>query len=275
MKIWTLSDLHCEFAPWEPPAIPDADVCVLAGDIAKGGIQSIEWARYHIGKHMPCVQVFGNHEYYGSSIERESKLGMDYSQNAGVHLLENSSVVLDGVRFLGATMWTDYNLFAKGDPGGQMQARATARFGIQDHQSITLRDFSRDRFAPEDAQAFHEASLAWLEGELATEHDGDTVVITHHCPSPQSVATRFQRELLSAAFASDLEPLIERYQPSAWIHGHTHDSYDYEIGATRVICNPRGYPAEKRANLQEPENAAFNPAMVIEIGEPRPKPPGM
>lgn len=275
MKIWVLSDMHTEFGPWEPPTIPDADVCVIPGDIAAGAVQAIDWCREHVLPHMPIVTVLGNHEFYGSNIERELKLGREYAPHAGVHLLENSSVIIDGVRFLGCTLWTNFDLLANGDPGAQMTALAASRAGMNDFQRIKLKDFSKDRFHPEDARDTHQHSVAWLESQLATEFVGDTVVVTHHCPSPQSVHPRFRRELLSASYASDLEPLIERYQPALWLHGHTHDSYDYSIGATRVLCNPRGYPPEKRAKVQTPENTAFDPGLVAEIGGYTPKPPGM
>lgn len=275
MRIWTLSDIHTEFGTWAPPTIPDADICVLAGDIAAGAVPAIDWSHEHVLPHMPVVQVLGNHEFYGSSIERELNLAREYAPRAGVKLLENEAVVLDGVRFLGCTLWTDFDLLAKGNPGGQQTALAAARSGMNDFARIKLRDFSKDRFHPEDAKAMHEASVAWLEAELATPHDGETVVVTHHGPSPRSVHQRFAADPLTASFASDLEWLIERYQPSLWLHGHTHDSYDYDIGATRVVCNPRGYPPERRAKVQTPENLAFDPAMVIEVGEPKPKPPGM
>lgn len=271
MKIWTLSDLHTEFASWEPPAIPDADVCVLAGDISAGAMSALDWAREHIQPHMPVIVVLGNHEFYGSSIERELNLAREYAPRVGVKLLENEAVVLDGTRFLGCTLWTDFNLIARGNPSDQMTALAAARSGMNDFQRIKLRDFSKDRFHPEDARAMHEASVAWLERELATPFDGETVVVSHHCPSPRSVHPRFAGDPLTASFASDLEPLIERYQPNLWLHGHTHDSHDYAIGATRVVCNPRGYPPERRSKVTTPENAAFDPGLVVELGEPKPK----
>ncbi len=271
MKIWTLSDLHTEFGPWSPPEIPDADVCVIPGDIAAGAMAAIDWCKAEVLPHMPVVTVLGNHEFYGSSIEREVNLAHEYAPRAGVQLLENSAVIIDNTRFLGATLWTDYDLFAAGSPGIQQMSLAAARSGMNDHQRIRLRDFSKDRFHPEDARAKHEVSLAWLERELATPFDGDTVVVTHHCPSSRSVHPRFAGDLLTASFASNLDWLIEKYQPALWLHGHTHDSHDYSIGATRVVCNPRGYPAERKAQDQTPENAAFDPSLVVEIGEPRPK----
>jgi Icc-related predicted phosphoesterase len=87
------------------------------------------------------------------------------------------------------------------------------------------------------------------------------VVVSHHAPSPRSVAPRYGADLVSAAFASDLESLIEHYEPDLWIHGHTHDSFDYQLGRTRVVCNPRGY-VSSQGNL---ENSRFDPELIIEI----------
>ncbi|HEY8578170.1 MAG TPA: metallophosphoesterase [Devosia sp.] len=271
MRIWTISDLHTEFGPWEPPNIPDADVCLLAGDIAKGAVRSIDWIKTNILPHMPAVMVLGNHEFYGSSIQRELRLAREYAPVAGVHLLENSGVEIDGVRFLGATLWTDYDLYAKGDERLLDRYMDIANKGMNDHQTIKARDFSTIPFEPEHARAIHLQSVAWLDEALSEEHDGPTVVVTHHLPSNLSVADRFRDETLSAAYASNLDWLMEKHGPALWAHGHTHDSCDYEIGSTRVLCNPKGYPPEKRARVQRDENPDFDPGLVVEIGEPRPK----
>ena len=103
MKIWTLSDLHLDHSPWEPASIPDAGICVIAGDILQGAVPSLEWIRHEILPHMPCVCVLGNHEFYGSSIERERALAAEYASHSGIHLLDDSSVEIDGVRFVGST----------------------------------------------------------------------------------------------------------------------------------------------------------------------------
>jgi Icc-related predicted phosphoesterase len=110
---------------------------------------------------------------------------------------------------------------------------------------------------PVDARQAHQATRRYLESELAKEHDGPTVVVTHHAPSPLSVAPRFLGSPLNPAFASDLTDMIWQYVPDMWIHGHVHDSFDYLLGDTRVIANPRGYGDE---------NGSFDPMLVVEIG---------
>ncbi|HEX7580609.1 MAG TPA: metallophosphoesterase, partial [Thermoanaerobaculia bacterium] len=113
---------------------------------------------------------------------------------------------------------------------------------ILDHARIALDNGSR--FLPADARRLHAASLSWLEEALAQPFDGTTVVVTHHAPSPQSVAPHFTGDPLSPSFASDLTGLIERTRPALWIHGHTHHPVDYQVGATRVLSNQWGYPKE-------------------------------
>jgi Icc-related predicted phosphoesterase len=100
----------------------------------------------------------------------------------------------------------------------------------------------------------------WLGQALATPHAGPTVVITHHAPSPRSIHPRFEESILNACFVSDLEHLLGQERVELWIHGHTHDSFDYRVNGTRVLCNPRGY-ARDGVN----ENASFNPGLTIEV----------
>ena len=133
-----------------------------------------------------------------------------------------------------------------------------------------MRDFSRIRineadarlFSPDDAAALFERDARWLDARLDTKHDGPTVVITHHAPSRQSVHPRFANSLLNAAFVSDAERLLGGDRARLWVHGHTHDSFDYLVNGTRVVCNPRGY-AKGGVN----ENPRFDPHLLIEVDE--------
>jgi Icc-related predicted phosphoesterase len=80
-----------------------------------------------------------------------------------------------------------------------------------------------------------------LAKSLSQPFSGKTVVVTHHSPSSRSVAQRFAQDLLTPAFASNLEEMMGSHRVALWIHGHMHDPFDYEIFGTRVVCNPRGY----------------------------------
>ena len=116
-------------------------------------------------------------------------------------------------------------------------------------------------FTPDDAAALCRADTQWLENRLAEPHAGPTVVITHHAPSRQSIHSRFAGSPLNGCFVSDLEHLVGGERVQLWVHGHTHDSFDYTLNGTRVVCNPRGY-AKDGVN----ENPLFDSNFVVQIG---------
>ncbi len=247
MKLHVLSDLHVEFEDFSPSETR-ADIVVLAGDIGVG-TGGIEWAAQQF-PDMPVIYVPGNHEYYGHDIGSRGELRKAATPN--IHVLDNDALELDGVRFLGTTLWTDFELY------GQTEAwfsRQTARSLIEDYAAI--RNGARS-FTPQDSVDLHEVSRAWLVGELSKDFDGPTVVITHHLPASPSIAEKYENHPLNPAFASRLEGVIEEYRPALWIHGHTHVPCDYEIFGTRVVCNPRGYPSE-------PDASGFSPGLVVEV----------
>ncbi|KQN75030.1 metallophosphoesterase [Devosia sp. Leaf64] len=257
MKIWLISDLHLDHAPWIPSSVPDADVLVVAGDVMPGAIQAMEWLRYDSGFEGPIVYVLGNHEFYSSSIERERQQARAYASISGIYVLDNNEIILGSLRFIGGTLWTDYDLYAGGDEGARSTAMTQSYLGINDHRQIKLRDLSSDAFEPQHAREMHARTLGYIEGRLRKPHAGPTLVVTHHAPSRQSVSSRFQGDALSAAFSSDLEPVMLRHRPAAWLHGHVHSSHDYVVGSTRVVANPRGYGSEN--------SSGFDPGLVIAI----------
>lgn len=270
MKIWILSDLHLEMQdPIPLPIPPDADVCVLAGDIDRPIDAAIRWAAFHVADTIPVVYVPGNHEFYRNSYLGGLVRGHQYVQkHPNIHLLHDSSVVIDGVRFVGGTLWTDYALGAEATPGEGRDrdiayAMRHASGLLNDHRVIERTDdepitgrSASNVWMPADARQAHFVTRWHLEFVLSTEFDGPTVVVTHHAPSVLSVAPRFKDSPLNPAFASDLTDLIWQHVPDLWIHGHVHDLFDYELGDTRVVCNPRGYGGE---------NPAFDPGLVIEV----------
>jgi Icc-related predicted phosphoesterase len=233
MKIHILSDLHTEFADFSPTET-DADIVILAGDIGVG-FGGIEWAARHYPK-VPVIYVPGNHEYYGHDIGLTDELKVTAPTN--IHVLNNDSLKLHGIRFLGSTIWTDFNLHGVAEA---WFARRCAKRLMEDFASI--RNGGR-RFTPEDSVELHEASKAWLVGELERKFEGPTVVVTHHLPASTSIAKRYANDSLNPAFASRLEDVIEKHRPELWVHGHTHVPCDYELFDTRIVCNSGGYPGE-------------------------------
>nr|WP_036292177.1 metallophosphoesterase [Methylosinus sp. PW1] len=251
MKILVLSDLHIEHGyQWSMPEnLPPHDVVVLAGDIHSPPNSAVEWAKMEFFP-AAVVYVAGNHEFYGGSIQARVFAGAEAAKGTNVHLLDRGRVVINGVRFLGATLWTNYDLFGRRD-----EAMAEAGRWLNDHRLI-------NGFTPTLAHELHVIDLCFLEARLKERFDGPTVVVTHHAPHPDSVAPQFTNDPLTPAFASDLTWLIEKYRPALWIHGHMHSSFDYRVGETRVICNPKGYGPHSFRGL--PENTEFG-MLVVEV----------
>ncbi|RVK59208.1 phosphatase [Sinorhizobium meliloti] len=254
MKLWIISDLHLEFGqPFVQPP-PDADVLVCAGDLlTRGIVPSIEWLATNISSSMPVVFTAGNHEFYGASVQesiRDARLLRD--RYPRIHFLENEAVDMGDVRFVGASLWTDFRLNG-GDPELAMGA---ARSGMNDYKKIKLSRLPYRKFKPIHAYRKHHESRAFLKSALAESPARKTVVVTHHAPSTRSIAPEFHGDPLCACYASDLEEVIIEGRPALWVHGHVHHKVDYRVGESRVIANPRGYPGE---------GAAFDPQLVIDI----------
>ncbi len=260
MKALVLSDLHLEFSAPDLEACADgADVVILAGDIHLGS-KAMPWIASQFG-HLPVLYVPGNHEFYrGEHGSVLRNLRAAAAEHGHIHILDKDSLVIDGVEFLGATLWTDFALY--GDAPGQMlaaQEAASARMpdftGV-----IRIADGGVIRaLTPGDTQAMHASARDWLASRLSQPAGHKRVVITHHLPAEASVVQRYKGDSLSPAFASRLEHLVQ--QADVWIHGHTHDCMDYALGACRVVCNPRGYVVPGRAA----ENPAFEPELLIEL----------
>ncbi|MER1968844.1 metallophosphoesterase [Castellaniella sp. GW247-6E4] len=248
LRLHILSDLHLGVQGMPPPEV-HADLTILAGDIARPQA-AMQWAGA-LGR--PVLYVPGNHEFYGGDIAGTRQRLADLAHEQGVHLLDQGCLVFGGVRFLGTTLWTDFELFG---PELRASAQEKTEAFMRDFQVIRNTDGSR--YTPADACALFAAQYEWLDRALDEPFEGPTVVVTHHAPSMRSVHPRFADSLISAGFASDCTSLMGR--ATLWIHGHTHDSFDYSVRGTRVICNPRGY---FRDGI--PENPAFDPALRIDI----------
>lgn len=251
MKIRVLSDLHLELHDWNPPDV-EAEVVVLAGDI-HSGTRGIEWARRQFPL-TPILYVPGNHEFYGRDIQETLSDLQKAGRRFGVDVLHGRGVILGGVRFLGATLWTDFALHGA-DAQSIARAMGDAKHGMSDFSVI--RHGLHRAFQPEHARAMHLEQVCWIRERLADEFPGPTILVTHHLPHPHSIPRKYWGSPLNPSFASDLSHFMGP-PVAAWIHGHTHDSCDYVWQGTRVLCNPRGYgPFEL--------NAAFDPMLTIAI----------
>lgn len=247
MRIHVLSDLHIEFEDFEPPAV-EADLVVLAGDVDLG-VRGVRWAKEAFAGR-PVVYVPGNHEYYRNSIpDLTDKLRVE-AAHSNVHVLDNDIYEFGGISILGSTLWTDLALYGNAAAGAASVADV-----MVDYRAIRVSPKYR-RLTPADTAAFHRKAVAWLRSELSGR-SGSSVVVTHHAPSEASLSPFYKGDPVNAAFASNLENLVAEFEPALWVHGHSHHNVDYSLGATRVICNPRGYPDE--------QGAKFDPALVVGI----------
>lgn len=249
MKLHVLSDLHVEFGDLSVPNT-EADLIILAGDIHVG-CKGLKWVSAQ-GFEAPIIYVLGNHEFYRDAFPDLIGHLKQEAEATNVHVLENDSVEFDGLRFFGCTLWSDMNLF--GDPRAAMTVAAG---GMNDYQLIRNSQTQR-RLTPDETVSWHKHSFEKLGEFLKTGDPGRSVVVTHSLPSIRSIPERYRDHSLAPAFASNMESLIHERGPLLWVHGHTHDSFDYRIGNTRIVCNPRGY-------VPDACNPAFDEELIVEV----------
>ena len=242
MILRPMSDIHLEFdgqLPWRMPNLEGEEdmVLLLAGDVTANfhiwmdrpsKDKFTPWMREVCERHKHVIYIAGNHEYYRGKMSRVQEYwkGLDVDNFT---FLDRDTIVLDGVRFIGCTMWTELppHIVTGGD----------------------MNDFDRiktdiGKFMIQDWRQEHEACRWFIEQELEKDFDGETVMVTHHAPSYQSIHDKYAGGS-DYFYASNLEKYMWYNPIKYWIHGHTHQSMDYTVGddiqSTRVVCNPRGY----------------------------------
>jgi Icc-related predicted phosphoesterase len=236
MQIQIISDLHQEFGITDFN-FDHADVVILAGDVNLG-TKGIDWITSTI-KDKPVIYVLGNHEYYKGSYPKTLKQIEEKALNTNVHVLEDKAVTIGDITFHGATLWTDFALLGDSKINGSL-----CQSQMSDYKLIR-RDPSYSKLRSIDTFVIHQRSLKWLQSSLESSATKKNIVVSHHAPSIQSLPEHFRSDIVSSAYASNLEPFILKYQPQYWIHGHIHTPIKYQIGNTKVICNPHGYLDEK------------------------------
>jgi predicted phosphodiesterase len=263
MKLHLLSDLHLECFGFKPPAV-DADLVVLAGDIATGA-DGIEWAAAAFpGKQV--VYVPGNHEFYGWEMNRcLSEMARAAQASPNVTLCNGHGLTYQGpdgraVRILGLTLWTDFAVF--GAHNVEKHGTLVSKY-LADYRAIWV---GSRLLTWRDTLALHRQGLAWLKEECrAARERGETVVVvSHHGPSLRSSHAMYQNDAVTAGFLSNLEEFAAEYV-DVWVHGHVHHSTTFQLGDCRVVTNPRGYPHSRHNPATKFENPAFNPALVVTV----------
>lgn len=255
MRIQILSDLHVDVvAGFVPEQHSTVDAVVVAGDVCEGLAKGMAFLRQHIPSPTPIILIAGNHDYYRTGLEEERAKASALAATHEIVFLDDAVAVMGGVRFIGATLWTDFAI-----NGAQFRASnmSIARGRMSDYKRISLSKDPWRRLTPQATYRLHVLSRAFIEKELSKPFEGATVVVTHHAPHPRCVPEKFRNDTVNPAYVSDLSDVIDRYQPALWAHGHIHTSVDFTSGNTRVMSNPRGYGDE---------NARFDPGLVIELG---------
>ena len=245
MKFRLMSDLHLEFdeniLDFNPVALPtDAEtVLILAGDIAVG-IDALPFLDAMAKRFYHVIYILGNHEYYHQEVNKLRKKWREAELPENVTLLDDAATVIDGVRIVGGTLWTDFG-------GEDWFAMQRAKEGMNDFNCVKIKEGTKEtgyrkrRWLPQDAVRAHKETLFTITETVRVPHDGPTIVVTHHLPHPLCVDPQFKNHPLNAAYATNLDMYIEEYDIDVWCHGHTHSNVDIEVHGTRILCNPRGY----------------------------------
>ena len=255
MRLQLLSDLHFETENFDPQPAPQADVLILAGDIDSGhaGLERFrDWP-------VPVLFVAGNHEYDQRDFDATAEALRRRCRDAGIHMLERETLTLQArgrsVRFVGTTLWNDFDLFGVEQREYCMRA---ARYFIEQVQ----RSVRHGR--PMDAHALREEGLRsrdWLREQLQLPRRlpgqwDATVVVTHFAPSLRSTDSRYPVNGATASFCNAYDDMIEH--SDLWLHGHLHCRHDYRVGDSRVVCNSRGHASKG-------EDGDFQPLGVWEV----------
>jgi predicted phosphodiesterase len=275
--LWILSDLHVELTRgWDlppPTARPRFDALVVAGDLVSRMERGVAWLLERVPDR-PVIYAAGNHEFYGTDIDRTVEKAKKAALGTEIFVVQNEAIRLGDVTFAGATLWTDFDLF-----GDQRRAMRVAEDRMNDFRKIRTKRYV-EHFRPMHALARHMESRKFFEAEMRKPRSGPLVVISHHCPVPSPTPPPAQHaserlsddEILEAAYRSDLTSLMVpapddgrgALRPAdLWIFGHTHESVDTRVGATRLVSNSKGY-GPWRSN-QTWDNRRFDPNYVIEI----------
>ena len=267
MKIQLLSDLHLEANPgFQPSPAPGADLLVLAGDIGSyqrgSALPGLKDTDFGLGRFadwpVPVLVVPGNHEYDGLDLDATHARLRETVERLGLIWLERATRVLGGVRFMGTTLWADFDALAASAP--TPEARTLAR----EKAFRTANHYLRYAAATRGGQPFMAAEMRalslecqqWLRAALAEPFDGPTVAVTHFAPSLRSHDPRYGLTPGTAGFCNALDDLLPL--ADVWLHGHLHCAIDYRAGGCRVLANPLGY-ADKG------EQAAFQPHFVLQV----------
>ena len=263
MKLALTSDIHLEFGDWYPVNPEKADVLILSGDIMVASDlygthktdRFLEFLDNCKKEYAEVVFVMGNHEHYNGDFAESGKLLREACDARGIHFLDKECVKIGDVTFIGGTLWTDMNKEDSLTLYHISKRMNDFRIVRNSNRVVSFKDEEGKfhtrtaRFSPEDAVEDHKKMLEYISTVVEGKHDEKFVVVGHHSPSKLSTKPQYENDtLMNGGYSSDLsEFILDRPQIKVWTHGHTHHEFDYMIGTTRIVCNPRGYVGYERA----------------------------
>lgn len=267
MKIWEFSDLHQEHEKnkWIPENIPDCDLIIAAGDIDVPLTNSLLWLDKYF-KGIKIIYVPGNHDFYLRDDNPDNKYtifdqidrGKELAYKLNINLLINDTIIIDNIRFIGATLWTDMHY----NNPNIMNAISTARKGMNDYKLIRRKISGKHRhLKPEETITLHRETIKYFETVFSEKFYGNNIVITHHSPTSKSIEENKKFENLNWCYVSELDELIQKWEPDFWFHGHLHHKNDFYIGKTRIYSNPRGHWLENKTRQN------FNQHLLINLND--------
>ena len=289
MKIAVTSDVHLEFGDLDLHNDENADLLILGGDILVAeDVKNFSYVDEQIMAATPSmlargeryrnflkrcserfpqvILIMGNHEHYhGDYAETANIIRTVVSEFSNIHFLDKEWRIINGILFYGGTLWTDMNnedpktlremAYCMNDYRGVRNSAKKVQYRVPsmdennpDGWTFKERDAN---FQPEDSVVDHRSFLKGLDEALVLHPNLPTVVVGHHAPSKASTHPRYKSEVtMNGAYSTNLDNFIlDRRQIKLWTHGHTHEDFDYMIGTTRIVCNPRGYDGyEERAD---------------------------
>lgn len=237
LSLWIMSDIHLELTgAWDLPSgeeRPDFDVLIVAGDLVPKMERGVAWLLERVKDH-PVLYIAGNHEFYGCDIDRTVEKARAAAHGTNVHVMQNDSVVIDSVRFVGATFWTNFDLF-----GNPRFAMSKAGEVMNDYRKIRRQHYGY-RLRPTDTLIRHEQSAKYVKRATSQRRDvRKVVVITHHGCVREAAKIGTENDILTAAYTSDRTDLLPGVD--LWIYGHMHETRDFTVGSTRIVSNSKGY----------------------------------
>lgn len=252
LKTLIISDLHINFSDMK--AQDDVDLVIISGDVGPNIVENAAFLKKF--KKVPKIlYVLGNHEFEKKDLYQFSNSYIKFLSHEvpNLEILDNRTIEYQGIRFIGTTLWSDFKLY-------EPRITTTVAMELANNQILDYKTIigKYGKLMPSETLELHNVAINFIETELKKLYFGKTVVISHFCPHPKSIDVKYEDEPLNGYFCSNLERLMNKSE--FWLHGHTHSSFNYFVGKTNVVCNPRGY-----SNGLVNENKKFNPNLIIDL----------